>query len=141
MTAIARRLLERHSKSGSPAVSECMACMLPALSQSLRDGCSVGAILATLALADIAGSSTAPPSAEEMEAHVEALCDAGERADAAALAKCFSHASSWLAFDAAQACRRLAESVPQHAARILSCFSPFSASASGIGAAAAAGGS
>ena len=111
-------------------MAECMAVLLPAVSQSLRGGCSVGAILATLALADAVGSSMAPPSAEELEAHVEALCDAGERADAAALSKCLSHASSWLGVDAAQACSRLSAAVPTCSARLscITCFTPAASS-------------
>jgi len=143
LASISRRLIERHferpesgsanegTANSSNHVSKCLAAMLPTLCDSLRDGCSVGAILAALAVADLVASSDCAPCPDLMHAHIEALCDAAQRADAAVLTKCLSMAQAWLTLDVPACCRRLAAVAPQSADNLCTCFAPASSAASG----------
>lgn len=129
LASIARRLLERQHKDAAGAGAQesccqCIAALLPTLIESLRDGCSVGAIVCSLALADFVAASASPPPEQEMEAHVQVLCDAAQRADTVALSKSLSMAASWLSFDVPTCYARLGTAVPKLKDELASRFAP-----------------
>ena len=122
LAGIARRLLDGHHKGSAATAVPCLAAMLPTLTQALRDGCSIGAVVAALGVADVVAASKSPPDAGEMDGHVELICDVAERLDPALLAKAAGIGGTGHWLQVGPVCKRLADKAPVCAERLLKCF-------------------